>query len=231
MWARRSQFQVFIGLSLGAASFIMVLTQARSVSFQKFFGNIHPMIVILTVIMLGGASLRYLESTGRFSIYGGGSLRSLLASSTPAVLMAAVIILVDLVAVLPEDINVLLPESLFFYPAIGYVAEIVFHVLPLSLLLFTLPQISESLSINRVLLPCIVAVSLLEPAFQLWLGGFGDNPLWVNAYSNGIHVLIFNLLQLKLFANRDFASMYTFRIVYYLLWHIAWGYIRLGLLF
>lgn len=37
--------------------------------------------------------------------------------------------------------------------------------------------------------------------------------------------------RLALFKRYDFVTMYTFRLVYYLLWHIVWGVIRLRLLF
>jgi hypothetical protein len=43
--------------------------------------------------------------------------------------------------------------------------------------------------------------------------------------------LVTNLLQLRLFVSRGFVSMYSFRMVHYLLWYISWGYVRLGLLF
>ena len=48
------------------------------------------------------------------------------------------IIIADFFIRYPEDINVPVPEALLFYPAVGFVAEIAFHVLPLALLLFVL---------------------------------------------------------------------------------------------
>ncbi|MCB9291467.1 MAG: hypothetical protein H6560_29470 [Lewinellaceae bacterium] len=43
-----------------------------------------------------------------------------------------------------------------------------------------------------------------------------------------LHIFLINLIQLWLFKRYDFVSMYTFRLVYYLIWHIGWGWVRLG---
>jgi hypothetical protein len=231
MMTLRSQSLIFFGISLSVMGSALALYIARSASFQRFFGGINPMIVFISVILVGGASLIYLESTGIFTIYGGGSLKSSLISSAPAVILAAVIVLVDLVVVLPEDINVLFPESLLFYPAMGYVAEIVFHVLPLSLLLFLLPRVSDCLSIDNIFWPCLIVVSLVEPVFQILTGFSGQHSFLTILYTNGLHVFLINLIQMGVFKRSGFVSMYSFRMVYYLLWHIVWGYVRLGLLF
>jgi hypothetical protein len=243
MMTLRSQSLIFFGISLSVMGSALALYIARSASFQRFFGGINPMIVFISVILVGGASLIYLESTGIFTIYGGGSfylestgiftiygggsLKSSLISSAPAVILAAVIVLVDLVVVLPEDINVLFPESLLFYPAMGYVAEIVFHVLPLSLLLFLLPRVSDCLSIDNIFWPCLIVVSLVEPVFQILTGFSGQHSFLTILYTNGLHVFLINLIQMGVFKRSGFVSMYSFRMVYYLLWHIVWGYVRL----
>jgi hypothetical protein len=72
-------------------------------------------------------------------------------------------------------------------------------------------------------------VSILEPIYQT-IGFVGLYPMWVVAYV-AAHVFLINFLQLSLFRRYDFLSMYGFRLVYYLLWHIVWGYVRLRLLF
>jgi hypothetical protein len=53
---------------------------------------------------------------------------------------------------------------------------------------------------------------------------------WAAAYVF-LNVWVINMVQLALFKRYDFVSMYAFRLMYYLLWHIAWGHARLGLLF
>ena len=37
--------------------------------------------------------------------------------------------------------------------------------------------------------------------------------------------------ELLIFKRYDFIAMYAFRLVYYLIWHIVWGYARLRSLF
>jgi len=71
-------------------------------------------------------------------------------------------------------------------------------------------------------------VSFLEPTFQL-RSGLVDQPLSsIQAYV-WLHVWAINLLQLYVFRRFGFVSTYAFRLVYYLHWHVAWGYLRLQL--
>jgi hypothetical protein len=56
-----------------------------------------------------------------------------------ALLFGIEVILADIGLVdYASDINIPFPKSLLFYPAIGYIVEIIFHVLPLSLFVFLL---------------------------------------------------------------------------------------------
>ncbi len=47
----------------------------------------------------------------------------------------------------------------------------------------------------------------------------------------GLHLLVFGAVQLSIFRRFGFVPMYTTRLVYYALWHVAWGWARLHLLF
>ena len=72
--------------------------------------------------------------------------------------------------------------------------------------------------------------AFLEPIFQQGLV-FSEKPLlWAEVYV-GLHVFAFNIFQMYVFRRYDFVSMYLFRLVYYIHWHIVWGYVRLQLLF
>jgi len=79
-------------------------------------------------------------------------------------------------------------------------------------------------------LALFLPVALLEPAFQLGRGFPGKPMSGLDAYV-GLHVLVISLLQLYVFRRYDFVSMITFRLVYYIHWHIVWGYLRLQWLF
>lgn len=111
----------------------------------------------------------------------------------------------------------------------AYVAEIVFHVLPLSVLLVVLGPLSEKREPTRLVWLCIFLASCPEPIFQLRWRSSESLLSWADAYV-GLHVFAFNVLQLSMFRRYDFISMYVCRLAYYIEWHIVWGYVRQYLL-
>jgi len=46
-----------------------------------------------------------------------------------------------------------------------------------------------------------------------------------------VHVFVINIIGLLLFRRHGFIMMYLFRLMYYFLWHILWGHLRLSILF
>jgi hypothetical protein len=179
-------------------------------------------LAVSLVSILGVVSLRCLHSRG-FEVYTRRDrLRGLVLSATLATLFAVVTILVDLSIVQPKDLNVPPPQSLLFYPAMAYVAEISFHALPLTLLLVLLGPLLKKLDPGSIIWFCMIVDSFLEPIFQLGSG--------FSVYV-GMYVFAFNLVRLHVFRRYDFVSMYSCRLVYYIHWHIVWGYMRLHLLF
>jgi len=235
--SERLQYLVFIGLSLGVASLAGISYFSNNVhalsGFRRFLGGLNPLIGVFFVFILAIFLLSYLLSRGWFSIYKSENLTGLFFSSSLAANFALVIILLESarVVVFPADINILFPASLLFYPVIGYVVEIIFHVLPLSLLLSFLTLLSKKITYGKIIWPCLLIVSLFEPILQITLGFSAQYPLWTNLYGNFLHVYLINFSQLVIFKRYDFTSMYSFRLVYYLIWHIIWGYLRLNLLF
>jgi len=128
-----------------------------------------------------------------------------------------------LVTRFPRDINVPPPQSLLFYPAMAYVVEVVFHALPLALLLALLRRSPQRANTGIVIGLCITFVSSLEPVLVHLRTG-------ASAYV-GAFVFVFTLVELYVFRRYDFISMYAFRLVFYMWWHITWGYVRLRWLF
>jgi hypothetical protein len=145
-----------------------------------------------------------------------------------ASLLAVAIVVADLIIRYPEDTNVPVPTALLFYPAVGLVAEIVFHVVPLAILLLTLSPLARRLGRERTVWLGIVLVAILEPTFQVLFEGSALR--WADAYT-WLHVFAIALLQLYVFRRYDFVSMVSFRLFYYAYWHIVWGTIRLKVLF
>lgn len=200
-------------------------------AFRPYFGDVHPLLVIALIALLGVGALAFLDSRGWFNAYNrAGRMSSLALSAALATLLALLMIAVDATVVFPEDLNVLLPHSLLFYPVMAFVAEAVFHLLPLALLLGSLGPLLSQAGPERIVWPSILVVSCVEPIFQVLAGFSGEVASWAQAYV-GIHVFVFNLLQLSIFKRYDFVTMVSFRLVYYLHWHIVWGYVRLQLLF
>ncbi|HEX7285403.1 MAG TPA: hypothetical protein VF532_04435 [Candidatus Angelobacter sp.] len=228
---QRSQHMVFAVLSLGAAAATTILYLFRVPYFRPYFGGINPPAAIALTAVLGAFSLRFLLTQGWFQIYTGETRRGMILSAAVATLFAVVVIAVDLTAGFPRDLNVPAPSSLLFYPVMAYVVEICFHAVPLALLLWFLGRPFQALDRKRLLWMCLCLTATLEPVFQVWTGyAAGKAFSWLGVYV-GLQVFAINLLQLLVFWRYGFVAMYFFRLVYYIYWHIAWGSLRLKLLF
>lgn len=223
------QYIVFLSLSVMVMILTAIAHDLNPSSFQKYFGRFHPLLVVLLSCFLGLVLFTFLLLDDQFAIYRGGNYKGILDAVGLAVPFATVIILVDRKFPFPADMNVPFPESLFFYPAIGYVVELLFHILPFCLVYFILGSLASKASNSSIIWVSILVVALIEPVFQLAYASSQDSTA-VLAYV-GLHLFLINLVQLLLFVRYDFISMYMFRLSYYLLWHILWGHLRLRLLF
>jgi len=224
------QYIVYLAISLAVIICTGILYFNNKLIYQPFFGQINPIMGIVVISLLGFILLTYLLARGWFAIYQVQNLQGLAFAAALATLLALIMILFDSRIVLPEDVNRPFPDSLLFYPTIGFVAEIVFHVLPLTLLLFLLTTLFKGLTFEQLIWPCVFIVALLEPIFQTSFSLSEGYP-WTAVIFIALHNFLFNFIQLTLFKQYDFVTMYSFRLVYYLLWHIIWGVIRLQLLF
>ena len=229
--SNRSQYLVYTGISLMVFAFTAILYFSNPLLFQRFLGRINPLVAFLVVIVLGFILLSILLYKNWFVIYSPQNTQGILVAAGIASLFGMIIILVDTKAVFPPTMNVLFPESLLFYPAIGFFVEILFHVLPLTVLMIALTVIFKHTDQQIIMWISILLVSLLEPIYQsIDAASSNRYPLWVVLYV-GVHIFLINLCQLLIFKRYDFVSMYSFRLVYYMFWHIGWGYLRLRLLF
>lgn len=227
----RMQYLVFIGLSLVILGFIGILHLSDNLLFQRFLGRINPLTAFLFATIFGFVLLSFLLSPKWFVIYEKENLNGLLRSSSLAALFGIIMIVVDTKIVFSADMNILFPQSLLFYPATGFLVEILFHVLPLTVLLVILNSVLTNLNFETIVWIVILIVSLLEPIYQMMdMVSANRFPVWAVAFV-GIHIFLINFFQLLIFRKYDFISMYSFRLVYYLFWHIGWGYVRLGVLF
>lgn len=226
---RLSHYGIYVGVSLAVLAFFGILTLINREPFQPYFGTIHPLLVASLSVILGLLLLRIHLTNNWLRIYRRENRSGLAVAPAFALVFGIVIIMVDLASPFPADINVTFPLSLLFYPAIGFVVEILFHLLPVTLLLWLILNIAKNRGFKDVIWPVILLLALLEPTYQLLLGFSGGAPGWTETYV-ALHIFLINLTQLWLFKRFDFMSMYLFRVVYYLVWHIVWGVLRLELL-
>jgi hypothetical protein len=223
------QYTTYFALSLVTLIFFVILLPSSGAYFRRFLGNMNPILVVVVASVVGAVALWVLQSNYEFVIFKGRmTLRGIALSAVFATVLAIAIVVADFFIRYPEDTNVPVPQALLFYPAIGFVAEIVFHVLPLALLLLILSPLVKSLGKERVVWFSILVVAVLEPFFQVL---FEKKPFTWGAAYTWVHVFAVAFLQLYVFRRFDFASMYVFRLIYYGYWHILWGVIRLQVLF
>jgi len=224
-WSDRRS-DIWLAALTGAASLAAAaLWLSGSTAFAPYLGPLPPPAATLICGAAGFAGLTWLRRAGWLPDKARGIDRATIALLACG--FAALTIAMDLAAPYPRDINVPLPAALLFYPAIGFVVEITFHLVPLALLLALVSAVGMA---PRVALPAaLLLTAALEPAFQV-VAGFGAGPLWRDL-ALALHLFAFGLVQLTLLRRNGFAAMLAFRLVYYLIWHVLWGTVRLGVLF
>ena len=225
-WSIRAQWIVYAGIVAGALVLAMVPTTEPY--FAWFFGELNPAVMVLVAGLIGGLCLAVLGRLGGFEILRRGStMRGIVVSLGFATALGVAIVVADLVFRYPQDLNAPMPQALAFYPSIGLVAEVIFHILPLTIVLLALLPLRGRLGMDRAVWIAIIVVALAEPTFQVFFGG-GSPALAVYTW---VHVFAIALLQLYVFRRYDFVSMYSLRLIYYAYWHLLWGSLRLELLF
>jgi hypothetical protein len=179
------------------------------------------MAALLPVVAV--ASLWLLQQrSGLHFLAEGRAGRGIALAALLATLFAVPPIVVDHVWGLARGTGVSLPEALAFYPVMAFVAETAFHLTPLAILIGLAGMRGQANATVRSLWPFLIAVALIEPAFQTWLRLPLEGPALAAGFV-ALHVLVFNLTQLWLFVRYGFAAMFAMRIVFYVWWHIAWG--------
>jgi hypothetical protein len=219
--------RVYILISTIVFILSIVLYQTKPSVYRILLGNLNPIALIILLSLVGYLLVSRLSSMG-FSTYKPVNIYDRLPYLGIATLLGLGMSIVDYFAHLPEDINILFPHALLYYPIFGYIVEILFHLVPLSLIITFANRLTD-LDNSRILF-CLILVSVLEPIFQLGLGTSFQIPLWTTIYI-GLNIFFINLCQLVSYWRLDFVSMYAFRLTYYLFWHIIWGNLRLRLIF
>lgn len=234
----RRQFFVYAGLWAAVLVLALVARVVSAALFEPLIGGTNPVIAAAGIGLLGAALLHVLLARDGFLIVRPEAASGLRRAAVLASLFGLLIIGVDSAMVHPADMNVPFPQSVLFYPVIGLMVEILFHLLPLAAVLTVMPMIARHRRSATTVQASLLLVALLEPAFQTWaavtetpiVGGPTSYAASTVAYDS-LHIFAINVCQLQVFRRYDFVSMYAFRLVYYAIWHIVWGHIRLSVLF
>lgn len=126
------QYQAFAGLSLAILGLTELGFLINRHLFQPYFADLYPLLVVLLLVLLEILLMIFLISRHSFAVVSSKTARDRLIGFVLATSFALIAIVVDVSVRFPADMNILFPESLLFYPVIGFCVEIVFHVLPLS---------------------------------------------------------------------------------------------------
>lgn len=222
------QYKTLLIVVLSILGITGILNYWKPTIFLRFFGDLNPVIIISFSAILSFFLLTVLRLKSWFSIYRNKGLKKIVVYIPFMLFFVAISVFVDSKIVFPRDMNIRFPESLLFYPVIAFFVEIIFHVLPLTIVLLLLTSVFKTSDLNKTIWISIIVVALLEPAYQVIY--MTSQPTW-SMMVVWVNLLLFNLLQLFIFKKYGFITMYLSRLIYYLFWHIAWGHFRLDLLF
>ena len=208
----RARDPVYLAAFAVSAGLTLLLTRQHPDLFTWLFGPLPALWVVIGAGLAGWIALGRLDP-------GDGAIpwrRIVLL----AALFLAPPVLIDVFLPFPRDMNVPLPEALGFYPVAGFVAEAVFHLVPLAVMALILG--TRSLPVWAY-----GPAALAEPLFQAAMSG----GVTLQGVLVALHVLAFSSAQLWLFRRHGYAAMLTLRLAFYVGWHLVWGTLRLSLMF
>ncbi len=198
-------------------------------SFERFFGSMPPLVVTAVVVMIGSISLRVLDSRGWLPARSLPVARLALVGLAGALLAVPAVVFDSWIS-FPEDMNTPWPESLLFYPAIALVAEVIFHLAPLALLLTALGwNLDRHPSDTGRAVIAVIVVAGLEMLFHTVEAMAGSDRRL--AFFVVPQLTFVGICHLAILRRNGFAAMLSFRLGYYLIWHITWGHARLDVVF
>lgn len=217
-----------VAAAVAVVAAIALISRPDPAIFAPYFAGLSPPAAAAIVCVTGLVALVLLHRDWDFVIFDGGASRrrALVAVAWSVPFMIAVTA-ADLVAGFPREINVPLPAALAFYPAMGLIAQLALHVIPMTLLLYCGRFLFRRTHRNHLVLISIGLAAMPEAGFQLAAALQDDAPTGLGVFV-AIHLFAFGLVELGLFRRYDYAAMYVFRLSYYSWWHIVWGWLRLS---
>lgn len=225
------EFVPFLALAGTLAVAAFVLDRTGDQGFARFLGDLHPVLAVAIATALGAAALAALARIADFRPAAApGARRTFVPVAVVTTAFAFAMIGADLVWRFPVDINIALPQALLLYPVMGLIAEAVFHLVPLAVLLGAAALLLRRRPGRQVIWLAMLPVALVEPVFQVSADLF-EPPVAPLSVFVVVHLTAFSLIQLEVLRRYGFLALFGMRMVYYAWWHLAWGYARLELLF
>ena len=220
---------------LSLVAIVLVLTLIAygpaNTFYSRFLAGFSPYVVFPVVFVIGFVCLIVLKARGWFSIVSDSTSKRVWPVYASAAILPFVSVAIDLWVHFPKDMNQWFPGSLAFYPSIAFLVEVVFHVFPTTVLYLFLEKIFPKSRENIKLWFGLLLVACIEPSYQaISMIGSSRYPSIIPLVVF-LNLLIFNTAQLLAFKRNGFLVMYTMRIVFYLIWHVVWGQIRLYVIF
>ena len=203
-----------------------MLVALKSDAYASVLGIERPVWPVTAVVVLGFLGWFVVSHLSWIPSRTEGALGYRLAVLIGLMLPIPVII-VDWYGGFGQAINAPAPASLLFYPSLAVVAELVLHVIPLAFaatLTILFPRAERALKVFG-----LGAAVVIEPILQM-MWGAELSPIWANTYV-GVQLLAFNIIGVYLLRRFGILRVLIFRLSYYFVWHILWGYLRSDLLF
>ncbi len=213
-----------LAISVVAVGLTVWQVQVDRSVFDRFLGPLNPTAVMVGASLAGLLALASLQRGSDFAVLGPGAAIDAATTIARVVpLLASAAVVADLVFRFPEDTNVEMPDALRFYPAIAVFVEMVLHAVPIAVLVaaFGMPTGLDG-SFWRIAVPVAAIEAVLQAAYATSVG---------TAVFSAVQLTVFGVVQVWMFWRFGFVWMLGFRLVYYALWHLAWGAARLELLF
>ena len=213
-------------LSIAAMAAAGTLGWMGSYAYLVVLGITNPVIATVIVVVSGFAAWRVLLQRSWIAARA-STQQALVLIMVLGMVLPIPVIVVDLFGGFSPDINVPGPDAFLFYPSIALLAEMVFHVIPLAAFAFIANRLQAQPRAFQLTGFCIALA--IEPVLQV-VWGSSSSPLWANAYV-GLHLLIFNAIGLYILRRHGLLAAYLYRLSYYSVWHLLWGYLRMEVLF
>jgi len=223
------QWVAFIGTAIAAVGLAELTARVHPEFFYPYFGAIPPGLAIAVAAILSAFALWGLDQFGyRPHSILQFHLKPVLLALGLTVPFVSFAILLDITMRFGADINVALPWAAGFYLSIAFFVETAIHAVPFAAVYLLLDKLFGYRRMAAAF--AIVLPSFIEPMLQIYYASEGGT-VSALALMVGVHVFAINVTQLLLFWRLGFWPILTFRLTYYALWHIAWGEVRLAVLF